>query len=214
MKYIKNLIKSIINKFFNKFIVYSLPNNTSELLITFDDGPCAGTTEVILDILKAENTKACFFILGKHAEKHPEIIKRMHDEGHEIGNHGYNHARAGNVSTKEYVDGVIKANSIIERIIDAKSTKIFRPPYGDVTIPTFLFLIFYGYKYVMWNYDSEDSFVDAADDLLLNIKNLPPVGGSICLFHDDYKRTSEVLAELIKHWKSAGFTFKTVTNVQ
>ena len=214
MRYIKDFIKVVLNKFFNKFILYSLPNNKNDLLITFDDGPCSGTTELILDALKIENAKACFFVLGKHAEKYPEIIKRMHDEGHEIGIHGYNHARAGKISTKEYVDGVIRTNSIIEDIIDAQTTKIFRPPYGDITLSTLFSLFFKGYKYVMWSYDSEDSFIDDADDLLRNIKNTPPVAGSICLFHDDYKHTSELLAELIKYWKSIGFEFKSLTNLK
>jgi len=213
MKYIKDLIKAMLNRFFKKYIVYSLPNNNNEIIITFDDGPCAGATELILDTLKIYNTKACFFVLGKHAEKHPEIIKRMHDEGHEIGIHGYNHARAGTVSTKEYVDGVTKANNIIETIIEAKTTKIFRPPYGDITLPTFLSLLYCGYKYVMWDYDSEDSFISATDDLLLHIKSKPPLGGSICLFHDDYERTSEILGKLIEHWKSIGFKFKTISNL-
>lgn len=88
-------IKLSKSSFFNSDIVDSLDeiakSNDKKAYLTFDDGPTSKCTEKILDILKSENIKATFFVVGKHVKEYPEIVKREYEEGHYIANHGYNH---------------------------------------------------------------------------------------------------------------------------
>lgn len=88
-------IKLSKNSFFNTDIVGSLDeiekSHDKKAYLTFDDGPTSKCTEKVLDILKEENIKATFFVVGKHVKEYPEIVKREYEEGHYIANHGYNH---------------------------------------------------------------------------------------------------------------------------
>ena len=83
------------NSFFNIDVTISLndieKSKTKKAYLTFDDGPTTKATAKILDILKEEDVKATFFVVGKHVKEHPELVKREYDEGHYIANHGYNH---------------------------------------------------------------------------------------------------------------------------
>ena len=84
------------------------------IAITFDDGPDIKTTPILLDGLKKRGIKATFFIIGENAEKYPEIIKRMSDEGHLIGNHTYSHINLQKISKSDAVSEITKTNAIIE----------------------------------------------------------------------------------------------------
>ena len=204
-EHIKNVIKSILNIFFRNLIIYRHSKGTRDITITFDDGPSPESTEIILKALATTNTKAIFFILGRHAQEHPDIVKKIHEDGHTLGNHGFNHSSASKCSLSEYVNGVIKTEQLIAELTSANTSKLFRPPYGDITLMSFLYLAMKGYKFVMWNYDSNDSFIDNEKELLSSLIESPPENGAICLFHDDYRRTANLLEKLINKWKSSGY---------
>ena len=102
---------------------------TKKIAITFDDGPHPQYTEQLLDGLKERGVKATFFVTGEHAELHPDIIARMSEEGHLIGNHTYSHIQLSAGNREEFKNQLIKTNEIISEIT-GKEVLYVRPPYG------------------------------------------------------------------------------------
>ena len=101
------------------------------IAITFDDGPDGTYTPQLLDGLKERGVKASFFVIGKEAEEHPELILRMYKEGHLIGNHTYHHVELTRVDMETEKEEIKKTNEVIEGITGEKVTYI-RPPYGEL----------------------------------------------------------------------------------
>jgi peptidoglycan/xylan/chitin deacetylase (PgdA/CDA1 family) len=99
--------------------------------LTFDDGPNTGITDDVLTILESYNAKATFFCLGKNAEQYPDLLKKIREKGHAIGNHGYKHINGWRTIDKTYIENVEKGKSILQ-------SNLFRPPYGKITISQFL----------------------------------------------------------------------------
>src|SRR5580765_718578 len=99
--------------------------------LTFDDGPNSNYTPKILDILKENNIKATFFVCGKNVKKNPEILKRIADEGHLIGNHSYSHSLLKSIIF--FSPEVEKTNNMVKEIV-GKTPKFYRAPYG-LTMP-------------------------------------------------------------------------------
>lgn len=101
--------------------------------LTFDDGPFPGASEAILDALGELDVRAAFFVIGQAAERHPQIIRRMHDEGHLVGNHSFTHAAAGFMRGPLFWRREIsQTDAAIQRIIDRRA-RLFRPPLGIKT---------------------------------------------------------------------------------
>ncbi len=128
-------IKLSKSSFFNDDIVGSLDeiakSNDKKAYLTFDDGPTSKCTEKILDILKEENVKATFFVVGKHVKEYPEIVKREYEEGHYIANHGYNHNNKLLYKNMEsFKKEIIDTDSEISKAIGVEnySSHIFRFP--------------------------------------------------------------------------------------
>ena len=114
--------------------ISSTPKSNEKIAyLTFDDGPTINATPKILDILKEENVKATFFVIGKYVEKHPEIVKRAFDEGHYIGNHGYDHNNSVLYKSNEsFINEIKKTDIAIGNAlgIDNYCSHIFRFPNG------------------------------------------------------------------------------------
>jgi peptidoglycan/xylan/chitin deacetylase (PgdA/CDA1 family) len=179
--------------------------NKHQVALTFDDGP-AQQTAAILDILKAEKVPAAFFIIGKNAAQHPEMVQRCHAEGHLVGNHSYGHSFYFDwKSTQAMQKEIAQTNELIRKIIGKKPC-LFRPPYG-VTNPNLARAIRRSGMYsIGWRIRSLDTVAKAPARLLHRIvKRLK--GGDIILLHDSQTITQEVLTELIKHTREKGFTF-------
>jgi peptidoglycan-N-acetylglucosamine deacetylase len=114
------IARSILKK-----AVWNIPNNDRRIFLTFDDGPTPSITNQTLDILKEYKIKATFFCLGSQVEKHPEIFKRITDEGHAVGNHSYSHLKGWTTNNQQYLEDVRKGEAIIK-------SNLFRPPYGKI----------------------------------------------------------------------------------
>jgi peptidoglycan/xylan/chitin deacetylase (PgdA/CDA1 family) len=105
----------------------------ASVALTFDDGPLPGATESILDTLGELNVQAAFFVIGSLVERHPQIVKRMHDEGHLVGNHSFTHAAAGFMRGPLFWRReVTRTDEAIARIIQQRP-RLFRPPLGIKT---------------------------------------------------------------------------------
>ncbi len=171
-------------------------NQTNSIAITFDDGPNKNITPKILDILKENKIKACFFCIGKNAELNCEILKRINNEGHLICNHTYSHSNNFDLfSSSKMKNEIIKTTSIINDIIN-KEVKYFRPPFG-VTNPNLAKalkntnLISIG-----WSLRSLDT--TAKGNIIKTINRLEKIkAGDIVLLHDSILEAPEILEKFI-----------------
>lgn len=119
----------IIKKLFPS-IIWDLPNAENKIYLTFDDGPHPEITPWILDQLSKYNAKATFFCLGKNAEKYPEIIKNILNNGHQIGNHGYEHLNGWKTDDDAYLQDFLKGQQMLKQV--QHDSKMFRPAYGKI----------------------------------------------------------------------------------
>ncbi len=172
--------------------------NTKAVSLTFDDGPDGMVTPMILDILKENNVKAAFFVVGSKAEKHLDILKRIDAEGHIIGGHSYSHHFFFDFFTCKSVKVEMKRTSDIVFSVTGKRIGLFRPPYG-VTNPTIAKAIMaMHYTSVGWSLKSKDTAIKE-ETYMLNrlITNLNR--GDIILFHDNKPLIVNIMGTFIHY---------------
>jgi peptidoglycan-N-acetylglucosamine deacetylase len=160
-----------------------------QIAITFDDGPDPEWTPKILDILKAANVKAAFFLVGVNAEHYPGLVRRIVDEGHEIGNHTYYHPNLADC-WPEHVRLELNATQLLIESITGRATTLFRPPYAADTSPSQLSELTplqiaqdLNYLVVLENIDPQDWAKPGVDIIVQRVKQQRR-DGSIILLHD------------------------------
>lgn len=171
--------------------------------LTFDDGPVPEPTEWLLDQLNAHALKATFFCIGENAQKNPELLKRILHEGHSIGNHTFNHLNGWNTSLDEYIRNVDRCSEVF-------SSRLFRPPYGRLTMKQFRKLK-QRFKVVFWDVLSVDYDKNQTPDDCINnvMQHVRP--GSIIVFHDSLKaadRMKVALPEVIDRLMRMEYRFE------
>lgn len=180
--------------------------------LSFDDGPVENYTPQILDILQQHQVPAAFFCIGHRAETQPNLLKRIHADGHLIGNHSYEHNFWFDLkSSRNMIKDLQTAD---EMIINATGLqpRLFRPPYG-VTNPNLAKAIKEGdYIPVGWSIRSLDTVIKEEDKLLERVtRNIRP--GDIFLFHDTSATTVRILPALIRHIREQGFTIRRIDHL-
>ena len=190
--------------------------------LTFDDGPTISTTPKILDILKKEDIKATFFVIGKYVDKHPDIIKRAYLEGHYIANHGYNHDNKRLYMSKDtFKEEVKKTDEAISKAIGITEycSHVFRFPNGYISPQNkkekeeaAKILEEMNYTYIDWNCLNNDSIKKySKEQLLENLKKSSKNKNTlVILMHDTQfvSNSADVLEDSIKYLKSAGYRFE------
>ena len=203
--------------------IKELTNGSQKIAyLTFDDGPTTSVTPKILDILKEENIKASFFVIGKNVDSHPEIVKRAYEEGHYIANHGYSHNNSILYKSSEsFISEVKKTDLAIGKAIGIEDycSHIFRFPNGFMA-PLYksqkekavLLLLEMNYTYIDWNClnkDSERKYTNT--QLLNNLKqSCENKNTLVVLMHDtkDVNNSSLVLKESIDYLRREGYEFR------
>jgi peptidoglycan-N-acetylglucosamine deacetylase len=183
-----------------------------QVAITFDDGPDPRWTPKILDILKAVNVKAAFFLVGMNAERYPGIVRRIVNEGHEIGNHTYYHPNLA-LYWPEHIRLELNATQFLLETITGRATTLFRPPYAADTSPTQLSELTplriaedLNYLVVLESIDPQDWAKPGADTILQRVKQQRR-DGSIILLHDaggDRSQTVEALPRILEWLHTRG----------
>lgn len=196
-------------------------NNEKIAYLTFDDGPTLRATPRILDILKEENVKATFFVIGKYVKNHPDLTKREYEEGHYIANHGYNHNNSKLYASEEsFIKEIQDTDKEIGNAIGVQDycSHIFRFPNGFIS-PNYKtkkkkaveLLSSINYTYVDWNCLNNDSIRKYSKQQLLNNlkKSSKNKGTLIILMHDTtyVNDTASILKESITYLKSEGYEF-------
>lgn len=186
--------------------------------LTFDDGPDPEWTPAILDILKERGVKAMFFVLGSEAEKYPDLVQRIAEEGHEIGNHSFTHANLAE-SPEALIKLELNSNQRLIESLIGKSTALFRPPYDADSHPVDLGELLpirvaqsLGYMTVLENIDPRDWQKPDAAELLARVKNARS-SGNIILLHDgggDRSATVEALPAILDYLQERGDRIVTI----
>lgn len=181
---------------------------TKKIALTFDDGPHPYYTEQLLDGLKERSVVATFFVTGEHAQLHPDVIKRMQDEGHLIGNHTYSHIQLASNNREEFKSQLIKTNEIIEGITGVE-VEYVRPPYGtwDKKLETELNMF-----PVLWTVDPQDWCSDNAASVARKVVSKAEEN-DIILMHDYYESSVTAALKAVDELKEDGFTFVTVEEI-
>jgi len=174
-----------------------------QVAITFDDGPDPEWTPKILDILRAANVKAAFFLVGVNAERYQGLVRRIVNEGHEIGNHTYYHPNLA-LAWPEHVRLELNATQLLIETITGRATTLFRPPYAADTQPSQMSELMplhiaeeLGYLVVLENIDPQDWAKPGADIILQRVKQQRR-DGNIILLHDAGGDRSQTVAALPK----------------
>ncbi len=185
--------------------------------LTFDDGPDDLYTPRMLDVLARLRVQATFFVTGQHARRYPTVTQRIVDEGHELGNHGYNHADLTRLPLAQMRWQLEQTDEILERFA-GRPPRVFRPPYGARNSQLIKLTSQMGLRVVMWSVDSQDwrgkSGQAILDNELTNVAS-----GSIILRHsaggpgEDLSGSVASLPALITNLRQRGYTFVTLSRL-
>jgi peptidoglycan-N-acetylglucosamine deacetylase len=184
--------------------------------LTFDDGPNADATPRILDTLGEKGVRATFFVLGSHAERWPDLVRRISQEGHQIGNHGYFHRKL-HFKSPFYVNRDIRLGLRAIRRAGAPAPRYFRAPHGFRSPWTTPIASSYGERTVGWSLGVWDSDLPGVDEIVRRTtEGVSP--GSIILLHDgdgynpdgDRTQTAAALPRIIDRLKDQGYEFATL----
>ncbi len=182
------------------------------IALTFDDGPSEKLTPKLLDILKEKEVKATFFVIGQCVEANPDVLKRASDEGHEIGNHTWNHKSFQRMGADGIASEVNRTNDAIMAVTGKKPTTL-RPPYGATNAGINKRLNEeFGLKVIMWDVDPLDWKIRNSDHVTSEIIK-GTKAGSIVLSHDIHLTTVNAMAATIDALKEKGFQFVTVSEL-
>ena len=179
------------------------------IYLTFDEGYEAGYTSQILDILKANDVKATFFITSHYLNTASDLVERMINEGHIVGNHTCSHPSMPSISNEEIEKEIMQLHQAVYEKFNYEM-KYIRPPKGEFNERTLKKSLELGYKTVMWSFayfdwdeKKQPSIENAKEMIINNFHN-----GEIMLLHPNSKTNSEVLDVIIKEAKNQGYEFK------
>lgn len=183
------------------------------LYLTFDAGYENGNTEPILEALKKHQVKATFFVVGHYLETAQELIRRMVEEGHTVGNHTYHHYDMSKISDQAaFLEEIQSVEEKYREITGEEMVKYYRPPQGKYSLENLRMAkelgyhtFFWSLAYVDWNQDSQPSHEEAYSKLM---SRLHP--GAIVLLHNTSSTNAEILDELLTKWENQGYTFGTL----
>ena len=184
--------------------------NSQNVCLTFDDGPHPQQTPRVLDLLAKQHARATFFIIGQRAEEHPDLVKRILAEGHELGHHTFFHRKPELVAASALMSEVHRTSALIEQIT-GRRTRLFRPPNGKLTTSKLLHLWRAGQSVVLWNVDAKDYASRLPQDIADWFRARPLRGGDIVLMHDDMPHAAVVLPQLLSDTRTGGLNFVTVS---
>ena len=196
--------------------VYIGDTSKKVLYLTFDAGYENGCTEKILDVLKKHQVPAAFFLVGNYMEKNGDLVRRMVEEGHIVGNHTMHHYDMSKLSEEAaFAKELTDLEKLFREITGKELPKYYRPPQGIYSEDNLKMAQKMGYKtvfwslaYVDWNNDSQPSKEKAFSKLLPRTHN-----GAVVLLHSTSQTNAQILDELLTNWKQQGYTFAGITEL-
>lgn len=195
-KLIRQSVKSLMKTFLprNRFLV-SMPEKERTVYLTFDDGPDPVQTERVLESLRKNNIKATFFVIGEKVSQHPEIFRKILEEGHAIGHHTYFHKPPGEVDADHLKKEIDETGKVISELSGNRSD-LFRPPLGKLTPAKFYYLWKSGMSICLWNHDPKDFACENLEQVVEHFDNQPIQAGDVVLLHDNQPYAADVIDHL------------------
>lgn len=195
---------------------YMDPTDEKVIYLTFDAGYENGNTPAILEALKKHDASATFFVVGNYLETSPELVKRMVEEGHIVGNHTYHHPDMSKISDKQSFEKELKdLENLYTQVTGQTMKKYYRPPQGKYSENNLKMAQEMGYKtffwslaYVDWYQDKQPSKEEAFKKLLGRIHP-----GAIVLLHSTSDTNGAILDELLTKWEEMGYHFATLDDI-
>ena len=183
------------------------------IYLTFDAGYENGCTEKILDTLQKHDVKAAFFLVGNYIEKNADLVRRMVDAGHIVGNHTMHHPDMSKLTDKTaFSKELTDLEDLFRKTTGREMPKYYRPPQGVYSEDNLKMAQELGYKtvfwslaYADWNNDAQPTREQAFSKLLPRTHN-----GAVILLHSTSTTNAEILDELLTRWKAEGYTFQTI----
>jgi peptidoglycan/xylan/chitin deacetylase (PgdA/CDA1 family) len=197
--------------------------NLKEAALTFDDGPREETCDRILDILDETGVRATFFLVGQEAEQNPDLVMRIGDSGHDLGNHSYSHINLTKISSPELAHELNKTNEIISHIT-GRAVHLLRLPGGAGNVLVAKAAKELGLKVINWslntgdyvtiksNFQIEEDYVELTQELVLKVLD-ETKPGDIILFHNGSPQTVNALPSIIQGLKEKGYRFVTISQM-
>lgn len=196
------------NAKYSKYNANAIGDQKGKIMLTFDQGYENGYTAKILDTLKEKNVKAVFFVLQDYAEKNPELVKRMIDEGHIVGNHSVTHKSMPTLTEEQCLQEIKGLHDYIKDNFNYEMT-MFRPPMGEFSEFSLAVTKNCGYETVLWSYAYADWDVNAQPDKTEALTKLTNAlhDGAIYLLHSVSSVNAEILPNFIDNALAAGYEF-------
>lgn len=176
-----------------------------EIWLTFDDGPTPEVTPWILSVLKKENVKATFFLVGQQIEEFPELVGSIIKGGHTIANHSYSHKNGWLTNKEKYLEDIENCQALMP------NNKLFRPPYGKVT-KVQIAVLKEKYKIILWDVLSYDFKQNNSPKRVQENIIQNTTAGSIIVMHNNlmsFKNLEPILEKTIQQLKAKGYNFST-----
>ena len=196
----------------NKLLpIYNVQTDTNKVALTMNCAWNADDIDQILEVLKQNNVKITFFLVGEWIDKFPEAVKKIYEDGHEIASHSNTHPHVNNLTYEENIEEIEKSNEKIEKITGQR-TQIYRAPYGEYNNTVIQAAQDKGYYTIQWSLDTLDYTGLTGDEMWNRIQDKIKAG-DIILTHNGTKHTADSLDMLIKNIKQKGFEIVTVSNL-
>ncbi len=220
MNPVRQLLKSVIETVVPQSLLLSRGRHLVEtgeattfhpaVSLTFDDGPHPEFTSVLLDNLASCGLRGTFFVVGERAQRYPELLRRMADEGHEVGNHTWTHSEPRETSTAKFLDEVKRTRAFIEDTI-GRECRLMRPPKGELTAGKLCALIRSGQTVVLWNHDPRDYRMESYCEMEDWCRDYRAQHGDIVLMHDNHPHAATAAFLLGTQRATAGLRYVTVS---
>ena len=199
-------IEKQISVFYPEEYAPVIDRNEKYVALTFDDGPNPYSTSELLKTLKNNDVKATFFMVGYNIEEYPGVVRKVYNEGHDIGIHSYGHTNYSLMEFDDVLSDIDKCADLVYKEI-GKRPYLVRPPYGSINVQD---IDTDEYFFVNWNVDPCDWKLTSPEEISEEaIKYTKP--GSIILLHDIYKVSCDAADIIIKKLKADGFRFVTIS---
>ena len=196
----------------NKLLpIYSVQTEKKEIALTFNCAWNDSDIDKIIEVLKSNNVKATFFMVGDWVEKYPEAVKKINQEGHEIGSHSDTHPHVNQLSSEENLEEIKTSSKKIEQITNKKVT-LYRPPYGEYNNTVIKVANENSYIPIQWSLDTLDYTGITGNEMWNKIKDKIS-NGDIILMHNGTEHTADSLDMIIKNIKEKGFNLVTVSDL-
>lgn len=195
---------------YGQYAVDFIQPNSNEIFLTFDEGYEYGYTPAILDTLKEKNVKAVFFVTLPYAKENPDLVQRMIDEGHVVGNHSATHPAAGmaSISKEQQIDEIKQVDDYVRENFNYQMY-LFRFPTGAFSEQSLAIVQSLGYRSVFWSFAHRDWITDDQPDEAQSLQNClnKAHGGAIYLLHAVSKTNTNILGDFIDKAREKGFEF-------